>query len=272
MLKGNESTIYATRDLAAIKHRSEVFHPVKIAYEVGQEQQDHFQKLFESARKLGFGEGIELSHVYHGYYVSEETKKKFSSREGAANIMGLLTRTLSEFGAKYRLESGYPEEEQRRISAALGIGSLIFNDLKRDKKSPIALSSDFGKMIRQFEESGGAYVIYASCRAKSIVRKYGKAVPAISGCGASDFVDQEIDLMKKLLEFPDVVERAAANDDPVRITEYLLKLSALYNAYYHAVPVLKSENAGARVALAAAVARVIDNGLRLLHMEPLERI
>jgi arginyl-tRNA synthetase len=277
VLKGNESTIYATRDLAALKHRAETFNPVKIVYEVGQEQQDHFAKLFESGRKLSFAEGIELEHVYHGFYVNEETKKKLSSREGAANILKLLSDTVAYFEAKYDGSTEFSAEEKRRTARALGVGSIVFNDLKRDKKSSIGISADTEKMMRSFEESGGAYVVYASCRAKSILRKYGKSVPKIREIAAipgafSAMLDSEADLVKKILEFGDVVEKAALGDDSVRVTEYLLKLSALYNAYYHAVPVLKGENIEARIALAAAVARVIDNGLALLHIETVERI
>ncbi|MDQ1344150.1 MAG: Arginine--tRNA ligase, partial [Patescibacteria group bacterium] len=230
VLKGNESTIYATRDLAALKHRAETFEPVKIVYEVGQEQQDHFQKLFESAKEIGFGVGIDLCHVYHGYYVNEETKKKLSSRDGASNIMKLLTDTVAYFEAKYDGSEEFSKEEKRRTARALGVGSIVFNDLKRDKKSPVGISNDTEKTIRAFEEAGGAYVIYASCRAKSILRKYGKPVAGVAEIMAGggeklELLDVEADLIKKLLDFPNVVERAAAGDDPVRVTEYLLALS-----------------------------------------------
>lgn len=282
VLKGNESTIYATRDLAALKNRAEIFEPVKIVYEVGQEQQDHFQKLFESSKKIGFGKGIDLCHVYHGYYVNEETKKKLSSRDGASNIMKLLTDTVAYFEAKYEGNAEFSAEEKCRTARALGVGSIVFNDLKRDKKSPVGISNDTQKTIRAFEESGGAYVIYASCRAKSILRKYGKPVASVAeivaasgkenSVGTLELLDVEADLIKKLLDFPNVVEKAAKNDDPVRVTEYLLNLSGLYNSYYNAVPVLKGENVEARLVIARDTARVIDNGLALLHIETLERI
>ena len=87
-----------------------------------------------------------------------------------------------------------------------------------------------------------------------------------------ELLDIEADLVKKLLDFPNVVEKAAKNDDPVRVTEYLLALSGLYNSYYNAVPVLKGDNVEARLAIARDTARVIDNGLSLLHIEALERI
>jgi len=76
-------------------------------------------------------------------------------------------------------------------------------------------------MFKQFEEAGGAYIIYASCRAKSILRKYGKKLPEIADIDASIINDTEADIIKKLLEFPQVVAKAAREDDPVKVTEYL---------------------------------------------------
>jgi arginyl-tRNA synthetase len=82
VLKKDGSTIYATRDLAALEHRISVFSPKKLVYEVGQEQQEHFDKLFRAARQLGMVDSdVGLLHIYHGFYVDEATKKKLSSRD-----------------------------------------------------------------------------------------------------------------------------------------------------------------------------------------------
>ncbi len=74
VLKGDESTIYATRDMAAIKHRMDMFDPKLMVYEVGQEQSEHFDKLFRSAKKTGFvpdDQSVDLKHIFHGFYVAE---------------------------------------------------------------------------------------------------------------------------------------------------------------------------------------------------------
>lgn len=155
VLKRDGSTIYATRDLAALSHRFQVFEPSKMIYEVGQEQQEHFDKLFRSARRLGLVHAeTELAHIYHGFYVDAATKKKLSSRDGASNIMKLLTDTVAYFRSKYDQDDSFSEAEKDRIAHTLGVGSIIFNDIKKDKKSSVPVSSDFGAMMQQFEESG----------------------------------------------------------------------------------------------------------------------
>jgi arginyl-tRNA synthetase len=64
VLKGNQSSIYATRDIGAIKYRIEGFNPSKIVYVVGQEQKDHFEKLFEFTKSKEKNKNIDLKHIY----------------------------------------------------------------------------------------------------------------------------------------------------------------------------------------------------------------
>ncbi|MDD2565570.1 MAG: arginine--tRNA ligase [Candidatus Gracilibacteria bacterium] len=271
VLKGNESTIYATRDLASIKHRLDIFNPSEIIYEVGQEQRDHFIKLFESAHKLFDIPDLELKHIYHGFYINDETKKKLSSRDGASNIMKFIEDTISYFYHKYDGSSEFSEEEKVKIAYNLGVGSIIFNDLRKDKKTSVAISSNEQNMYKQFEEAGGAYIIYTSCRAKSILRKYDKEIPSIQSVDYEIINDVEIDIIKKLLEFPQIIKKATRDDDPVKVTEYLVKLASSYNSFYNAFPVLKGDFPN-RVIITKCVAQVLDNGLRILHINSLDRI
>lgn len=225
--------------MAALEHRVSVFSPKKIVYEVGQEQQEHFDKLFRAARKLKMvTEDTELLHVYHGFYVDETTKKKLSSRDGASNIMKLLDDTVAYFYSKYDGED-FTDEEKRHIAKTLGVGSVIYNDIKKDKRSSVLISSDFDTMMRQFEESGGAYLIYASCRAKSILRKYAKPLPSVHAVSTERLKDSEADLVKNILAFPDVVRKAAQAEDPVRIAEYITGIASQFNSYYNSTPILK---------------------------------
>lgn len=272
VLKKDGATIYATRDLAALEHRVRIFSPKKIIYEVGQEQQEHFDKLFRAAQKLNIvDKDTKLIHVYHGFYVDEATKKKLSSRDGAANIMKLLTDTIDYFHSKYDGED-FTAEEKKHIAKTLGVGSIVYNDIKKDKKSSVSISSEFNKMMLQFEESGGAYLIYTSCRAKSILRKYAKPIPSAQSVSVQEFKDSEVDLIKKILSFPDVVRKATQAEDPVRIAEYITSIALQFNSYYNSTPILKWDRVEQWIIMASCVSRVIDNGLRILHVGSLERI
>ena len=129
--RSDESTIYSTRDLAAIKFRMEAFNPTRIAYEVGQEQGDYFRRLFGTARFLRLVEKeTELLHVYHGFYVNAESKKKLSSRRCGEELQAF---DLSEiFLEKYDRHEDM-DLKSRKSSEARCLVQLFITILK-DRK------------------------------------------------------------------------------------------------------------------------------------------
>ncbi|MBX7143647.1 MAG: arginine--tRNA ligase [Oligoflexia bacterium] len=267
VLRSDGRTIYATRDLAAIMYRALFFKPSRVIYVVGQEQQEHFRPVFEAAAALGIKGETELVHTSFGFYVDAGSKKKLSSRDGASNVHRLLGQTVAHFEAKL-LESGeIPAAEARESGRQLGVGSIIINDVKKTRKSSVEVFADLNKAVEEFEKSGGAYLMYSACRARSILRKYGGELPKPSSLSAAELLPVEAELVKKLMEFPNRVRAAAEQDEPSLMVSLLIEICILYNTYYNAAPVIKGGEVHLhRVALTAAVAQVIENGLQICHI------
>jgi len=79
--------------------------------------------------------------------------------------------------------------------------------------------------------------------------------------------DEERNIMKILLRFPEVVRSAAESLSPHKVVYYLQELAAEFHFYYNKTRILDSENtdmASARLCLARYVQVVIENGLGLL--------
>ena len=89
-------SIYATRDLGAIRVRRALFDPTDMTYVVGQEQRVHFSRLFKAASVIGIAtpEEVRFRHVYFGFYVDARTGRKLSSRHGVANVGQLLAASV----------------------------------------------------------------------------------------------------------------------------------------------------------------------------------
>lgn len=271
VLKWNESTIYSTRDIAAVKHRVDTFSPEQIIYEVWQEQQEHFDKLFKTTKKLWYSKWTKTIHIFHWFYLDKKSNKKLSSREWASNVNNLLNNTIKYFYEKYNDNNEFTDEEKSNIAHTLWIWSVIFNDLKKDKKSWVQIDSNQKNMFKEFENSWWAYVIYTSCRAKSILRKLENGIPSVKSFSDDLYEDIEIEIIKKLIEFPDMIKLATKEYNPVKITDYLLKLSMLYNSYYTSHPVLQWNNLY-RTCITKAVSQVLDNWLQILHINSLDKI
>ncbi len=263
VLRSDGGSIYATRDLGAVYYRHLFMHPTRVIYVVGQEQKDHFSDLFEAAEHVGIRGNTRLDHLYFGFYVDPITKKKLSSRDGAANVNKLLGDAIAYFHNKYAGREDVTEEERHSNAHELARGSVIFNDLKKDRKSPVELSGDTALACEEFEKAGGAYVMYSACRARSVLRKADSLEnPVLKP--AEPLTDSEADILKRVAEFPLVVKRAAEMDDPSVLLGGMLELARLYNSYYGAVPVAKGGEVHIhRKTITESVALVLENGLRL---------
>jgi arginyl-tRNA synthetase len=81
-----------------------------------------------------------------------------------------------------------------------------------------------------------------------------------------------VDLLKKILAFPEAVKRAANTEDPVKIAEHITSIATLFNSYYNSTPILKGDRVEQGIVIAHCASLVINNGLRMLHIGMLERI
>lgn len=277
VLKWDESTIYATRDLAAIRYRTEVFQPSRIIYEVGQEQAEHFDKLFRSSEQM-WVEGVDFTHVYHWFYVNAATGKKLSSREGASNVHSLIKDSVAYFKSKYDSDNRWlSEEEIDDIAQKLWVGSIIFNDLVKDKKLDVRVFTDTQDMCQEFEESWGAYVAYIVCRAQKVLDDASWDGNII---GSDIYSEKEKEILLKIADYPRIVKLAWDKDDPSKITEYVLQLSRAFSSYYQDRDERIFETGSYEIkewmkyklSIYAAMIQVIKNAMHICHIELPHRI
>ncbi len=280
--KSNGSTLYATRDLVSIDHRIGTFNPVRLVYEVGEEQTEYFKNLFEASGILNLdqNQAVSIAHVSHGFYIDTISGKKLSSREGAESVENLIKEAVKYFRARYdfrqdslyRLANFSKDDNARKLA----IGSIIFNDIKQDRRFPITLDRDLSRALKNFEESGGAYVMYALARARSIIRKSDLSPEEIL-VGLEDFKDmtkEEIEIIKKIANFPHIILHAVRDDNPATLALFLLTLANEYNAYYERSRVLEDGKLlyPHRLLITRALAIVLSNGLLICHAEAPEVI
>lgn len=263
-------SIYATRDLGAIKVRREIFDPTDINYVVGQEQRVHFSRLFQAADVLGLAgpDEVRLKHTYFGFYVDASTGKKLSSRDSVAGVNELLAESVDYYRVKTAASGGMTEDEIEEAAQQLAVGSVVFNDLKSDMKGTVSIvRGDIAPTIAAFEKSGGSYVVYSACRARSILRRYNRPLPEAADITEFDVSDQESLLILRLLEYPEKVARAADEDNPAVLVRHLLDIAGVYNSYYAAAPVLQGDQVNEfRLLITSAVQHVLISGLQLCHV------
>lgn len=273
--KADGASLYLTRDIPNIKYRISKYKPMGIYYVVGNEQALHFEQLFAVAGILGWDKKVDLKHIKYGLVLGED-KKKLATREGKTiHLRDLISRVVNMAHRIVVLKnSGLNEAEKKKVARMVGVGALKYYDLKENRQSDIVF--DWDRML-DLRGNSAPYLLYTYARLSSILRK-GEEL----GGERKKKVDfdilmekEELDLMRKILEFPDVVLEAHDSLMTSGLAKYLYELANLSNRFYERVPVLSPGDKRVRIArtkLVETTAAVLGRGLGLLGIEPLENI
>lgn len=258
--KKDGATLYATRDLAAAMYRWQEYEPAKFLYVVGNEQSLHFNQLFAVIEKMGYEWSERLMHVPFGMVLKDG--KKMSTRKGK---VVLLTDVLSETieMAKKNIELKNPTlEEKEKIAEYVGVGAVIFNDLKNHRMNDIEFSIE---QMLNFEGETGPYIQYTFARISSLLYRaqYRPGYMEFASLGEAAWPT-----ILLLDQFPKTVEEAYDQADPSLVAKYALRLARAYNKYYAKIKVLADDEAKQqRLAFSCCVAIVLEEALRLLGMK-----
>ncbi len=274
--KSDGASLYITRDIALLKHRLSKYKPVMIFNEVGNEQTLHFQQLYAIAQLLGL-KSAKLEHIKHGLVLGPDGKK-LSTREGKAvtfeSIVDEITSRAYDVVSQKNAELS--EKERREIAEAVGIGALKYNDLKEHRTSDIVFNWE--KML-DFHGDSAPYLQYTVVRLLSIIKKAGVSQSTISTHSSENLaaVDDEMKttIMKKVLDFDDIVALCAQTRFTSHLAKYLFELAKLGSQYYESVRILDDENISrrnGRLLLINSVAQTLTTGLGLLGIQVPERI
>ncbi len=264
LLRMDGTSIYITQDIYLAKLKFEEYKLGKSIYVVGNEQEHHFQVLFEILKRLGFNrEG--LKHLSHGMVNLPEGKLK--SREGTSVDADDFIEKVRLL-VKKELESRekLPKKELESRSLKIALSAIKHMLLKVDAKKNMLFNP---KESINFEGDTGPYLLYSYARANSILKK-AKSKKKKS----SDFeiTREEAELAKKLSQFPEIVLKSYQSLNPSLIAAYSCQLAQIFNEFYQACPVVGAENQEFRLSLVKGFMQTIKNSLWLLGIEVIERM
>ncbi|MDH4099917.1 MAG: arginine--tRNA ligase, partial [Nitrospirota bacterium] len=164
----------------------------------------------------------------------------------------------------------------REVMDEVGSDAARFFFLMRRSDSHLDFDLELAK--QQTSENPVFYVQYAHARIAGVMRQAeerGITVPGVADVNAGLLkLPAEVELMKSLNHFPDLVEGAALTLEPHRITFYLQELAGDLHRYYFDNRIIGDDAAlaSARLVLVKAVKQVLGNGLRLLGVSAPDRM
>lgn len=273
IVKSDGGTTYHTRDFACYIYRRKQFNFYKNIYVVDNRQSHHFRQLFKVLELAGYVTGEDSVHVEFGFMSLPEGA--ISTRKGTTvSLQNLLDEAKAR--ALKIIEEKNPElENKEAIAKFVGLSAIKYFDLSHNRKTEIVFTWD---KALSFEGNTGPYLQYTHARIHGILRKCNFQFSILNFQTISNkqiFNEQEMLVLRKLVQYPDAVAQVAEDYLPNNLCNYLFELSQTFNSFYQEVPVLQEPDEqlkSFRLQLITATAQVIRNGLYLLGIEAPEEM
>jgi len=282
--KSDGATLYATRDLAGLVYRGELYPGFyQSLYVVNVAQSDHFKQCYRVIEMLEEAEGISpehrmsgrVKHVDFGWVRFEG--RMMSTRRGNIVLLEDVIMRAAELAREKIVEKNPGLAEIDRTALQIGVGAVIFSQLAMRRQRDI----DFRwEEVLSFEGETGPYLQYTHARLCSVQRKYGRDINSDVDYTLLAQVEEQR-VIELLADFPTVVVDAAEQYEPSFIASHLLKLASAFNKVYQRkddsgqIDKIISDNhdlTAARMALVRAVQLVVKEGLYLLGLDAPEEM
>ncbi|HMQ08675.1 MAG TPA: arginine--tRNA ligase [Saprospiraceae bacterium] len=272
ILRSDGTSVYITQDIGTAMVRYKDFGIDRMVYVVGDEQEYHFQVLFEILKKLGEPYATHLHHLSYG--MVELPHGRMKSREGTVVDADDLIEDIVKEAHKAAIQRGdlpgASDEENHEIFRKIGMAALKYHMIKVTPKK---------RMIFNPEESldlqgqTGPYIQNAFVRIRSILRKtkdetnppFSEYIPA----------PEEKELIKMMMDYPNTIAQAAQSYDPSVIANFSYSLAKSFHKFYHDFRIIGAESVEAksfRIQLIRNIANTIQQSMKLLGIEMPERM
>jgi arginyl-tRNA synthetase len=282
--RADGGTLYATRDLAACDDRFAEFKFDRSLYVVDLGQSLHFKEWFACAKLLQRPYADRLRHIGFGVVLiwNDEENGWAKGRTRGGKLM-LLREVLEEAIDRARAvvaekNPNLADEEREQIAQAVGVGAVVFNDLKNGRTGDVKFK--FEEALR-FDGETGPYLQFAHARLCSIERKHAEAHPQAPAPSWSLLTrNDEKAVLLAIARLRLSLEKAVDSDEPSALATGLLSLAGEVASWLtagnqdHDARVLCANAAisASRLALVRAARHSLGEGLRLMGLRAPERM
>ncbi|KSU60538.1 arginyl-tRNA synthetase [[Bacillus] enclensis] len=250
LIKNDGTYTYLTPDISYHQDKFERGHDVLINI-WGADHHGYIPRMKAAVEALGFDrEKLEVAVIQLVHLYKNGEKMKMSKRTGKAVTM-------------------------RELVEEVGLDAVRYFFAMRSADTHMDFDLDLA--VSQSNENPVYYAQYAHARICSILRQAEE-----SGLASEDRIDlsligteKEIDLLKKLGEFPQMIADSAEKRTPHRVANYINDLASAFHSFYNANKVLDNENrelTTARLALVKAVRVTLQNALALIGVAAPEKM
>lgn len=268
VLRKDGTSVYITQDLGTAALRYNDFKANKMIYVVADEQNYHFQVLFEIAKKLKVPYADGLHHLSYG--MVDLPSGKMKSREGtvvdADDLIGEVVLEARKNSEERGVLADLSDAERSEIIRKIGLAALKYFIIKVQPQKRMTFDP---KESVDMQGQTGPYIQNAFVRIQSVLRKAGDFDTNLA-VNYLEFVLEEKEIIQQLYQYPNVIEESALQYDPSAIANYAYALAKNYHRFYHEHSILKADDEAMksfRLSMSKAVGSVLKHSMNLLGIE-----
>ncbi len=309
LLRSDGTVLYSAKDLALALQKFRDYNLDWNVYVHGGEQDLHFNQLFKVLELMGFKD---IKKCYHfGFGLVRLPEGRMSSRTGDNILYSDFKKEIMDYASK-EIEKRFElsKEEVKKRALIISIAAIKYSMLKQginnvivfNKKEALQFEGDTGPyllysyarassilkkvkftsaniipptknfaLVNPMAIDGTSEIFSHPKNSRSKLIKI-KSIKFINRLKIIDLKKEEIALIKKLGDFPEVVRKAYEGFAPNLIANYCFELSQSFNEFYHNCPVLGSLEESLRLKIVEGFRNVLGSGLWLLGIGVLEEM
>lgn len=265
LLRRDGTVLYSAKDLALAKLKEKDYNCGRYITTIGDEQRHHSEQVVETLKLMGFSQ--KGNYAFLPFGMVRLPTGKMSSRTGDNILYSDFMKEITNY-ARERISDREENDSKKDLderAIKVSIAAIKYSMLKQDPRKIIIF--DKTEALR-FEGDTGPYLLYSYARASSILRK----TKSKAKLKIENIEDNEVALIKKIDNFPEVVKSSYNNLAPNLIANYAYELAQTFNEFYHNCPVMGSDKEALRLKLVESFRKTLKKSLELLGIETLEEM
>jgi len=266
ILRSDGTSLYATKEIPLAIMKFQEYDLDQSIYVIDVRQSLHMKQMSKVMELMGYPWADRMRHLAYEI-VNLPGNVTMSSRDGTVVLLDDLIREATQRALEVVREKNptLDADRMQEVAEKVALGAIKYPMIARENTKIVTFDWD---SALDFNGQSAPYIQYAVVRANSILRRLNEPAPS-KATFSHQLLPVEVNLIEKISQLPEVVQKAAVEFKPSLVATYAFELAQAFNDFYTQCPVLSAKGATrlSRLVLVQAAKISLENGLSLLGIQ-----
>ena len=266
ILRSDGTSLYATKEIPLAIMKFTEYDLDQSIYVIDVRQSLHMKQMSKVLELMGYPWANRMQHLAYEI-VNLPGNVTMSSRDGTVVLLDDLIREATQRALEVVREKNpsLDAKTMQAVAEKVALGAIKYPMISRENTKIVTFDWD---TALDFNGQSAPYIQYAVVRANSILRRLNEPAPS-QATFSHELMPAEVNLIEKISQLPDVVQKAAADFKPSLVATFAFELAQTFNDFYTQCPVLSAQGSArlSRVVLVRAAKVALENALSLLGIQ-----